>query len=204
MRAGYSQGIGLVMAAIFAPIIIAGSSILPVIGAYFGFIALCVLGILAIVFLMAIFRAVAQHERKKLKQKRAGAPGEPVTTIQNAVSCEAMLISSRPVQQPHNAASKMGDRYDKRFALIDRDGQRRYAQILGGTFQLGKARDATPSNLCDFASAVLKQGKSGRFTRTDGSKHGILGFGGRSREATAYELDPSIAVRIGVPPKGQL
>lgn len=202
MRAGYSQGIGLVMAAIFVPFIIAGSSVLPVIGAYFGFIALCVLGILVIVFLMGIFRAVDQHERRKLKRKRAGARGESVPTIQNAVLRDAMPVSSRPVQQSPNAAPAMGDRYDKRFALIDRDGQRRYAQILGGTFQLGKARDATPSDLCDFASAVLKQGKSGRFTRTDGSRHGILGFGGRSREATGYELDPSIATRIGVPPRG--
>lgn len=93
--------------------------------------------------------------------------------------------------------------HDKRFALIDRDGQPRYAQLIDGTFQIGKGRDATPRDLESFARAILQNGATGRFTRSDGSKHGILGFSGRAREAVAYELDQIIANGIGVPPTGR-
>ena len=94
--------------------------------------------------------------------------------------------------------------YDKRFALIDSDGIKRYAQKLDGTFQVGKDRRATPSDLTTFARAILVDGHGGRFTRADRSKHGILGYGGRSREARGYILDPAIAAQIGVDPQASL
>jgi hypothetical protein len=93
--------------------------------------------------------------------------------------------------------------YDNRFALIDSNGALRFAQKLNGTFQIGKDRRSLPATLEAFARAVLLHGEGGRFCRADGSKHGILGFRGKSREAVAYELEPSIARAIGVPPTGQ-
>ena len=94
--------------------------------------------------------------------------------------------------------------YDKRFALIDSDGIKRYAQKLDGTFQVGKDREATPPDLVSFARAILIDGRGGRFTRVDKSKHGILGYGGRSREARGYVLDPAIASQLGIAPQASL
>jgi len=94
--------------------------------------------------------------------------------------------------------------HDKRFALIDSDGIERYAQKLDGTFQVGKDRSATPADLATFARAILVDGQTGRFMRADRSKHGILGYGGRSREARGYILDPMIARQIGVAPQASL
>ncbi|MCB2079277.1 MAG: hypothetical protein KDE55_16470 [Novosphingobium sp.] len=92
-------------------------------------------------------------------------------------------------------------RYDDRFALIHEDGAPRYAQLLDGTFQVGKEREATPTDLATFARAVLLHQKGGRFTSKDGKKHGILGYGGRARATTGYILCPQIAAQIGVPPR---
>lgn len=92
--------------------------------------------------------------------------------------------------------------HDKRFALIDRQGDARYAAIIAGSFQVGKQRDALPSNLEDFARAILMDGHGGRFVCADGRKPGVLKFGGRSREACSYRLDPGIAQRLGIPAQG--
>ena len=94
--------------------------------------------------------------------------------------------------------------YDTRFALIDSDGVKRYAQKLDGTFQVGKDRQATPTDLAAFARAVLIDGHGGRFVRADRSKHGILGYGGRSREARGYVLDPTIASQLGIASQANL
>jgi hypothetical protein len=90
---------------------------------------------------------------------------------------------------------------DKRFAIFDAAGQAYYAAQIEGKFQVGKARDLITDSMAEFASAILKDRKGGRFLTPSGMKS-ILGVGGRARRAVRYELEPSIAHRIGVPAKG--
>ena len=92
--------------------------------------------------------------------------------------------------------------HDKRFALIDREGDARFAAIISNTYQVGKARDELPDSIESFARAILVDGKGGRFVCADGRKPALLKFGGRATEAQSYRLDPVIAQRIGVPPQG--
>jgi hypothetical protein len=92
--------------------------------------------------------------------------------------------------------------YDRRFALIDTEGQYRYAQILKSTFQVGKARAETPTDLVTFARAILVDHKGGRFIRSDKSQRGILKYGRQA--AQSYLLDPAIAWKIGVPSRGSM
>lgn len=92
--------------------------------------------------------------------------------------------------------------HDTRFALIDTDGDDRFAAIINGTFQIGKGRDDTPTSIEAFARAILVDGGDGRFVCADGRKPGILKFSGRGREAVSYRLSADIAAKIGVPPTG--
>lgn len=89
--------------------------------------------------------------------------------------------------------------YDTRFALIDTAGDERFAARINGTFQIGKERDATPTDIEAFARAILVDGKDGRFVCADGRKPAVLKFSGRAREAVAYRLDPSVAAKLGIP-----
>jgi hypothetical protein len=101
------------------------------------------------------------------------------------------------------ASNKGGNMaHDTRFALIDTDGDARFAAIIDGTFQNGKAKDATPTNIEEFARAILFDGKDGRFVCADGRKPGILKSSGRAREAVAYRVAPEIAAKLGIPPQG--
>ena len=90
--------------------------------------------------------------------------------------------------------------HDTRFALIDSSGDKRFAAIIDGTFQIGKAKEATPTSIEVFARAVLVDGRDGRFVCADGRKPALLKFGGQAREAVGYRLDPIIAEKLGVPP----
>ncbi|MDB5715991.1 MAG: hypothetical protein JWO15_3388 [Sphingomonadales bacterium] len=92
--------------------------------------------------------------------------------------------------------------HDTRFALIDTDGNERFAAIIDGTFQIGKAKDATPTSIDDYARAILIDGYDGRFVCADGRKPGILKFSGRAREAVSYRLAPQIAANLGIPSTG--
>lgn len=92
--------------------------------------------------------------------------------------------------------------HDTRFALIDTDGDQRFAAIIDGTFQIGKARDETPTGVEDFARAILIDQKDGRFVCADGRKPGILKFSGRAKEARSYRLAPAIAAKLGIPANG--
>lgn len=92
--------------------------------------------------------------------------------------------------------------HDNRFALIDQQGDARYAAIIAGSFQVGKERDQLSGNMEDFARAILIEGKGGRFVCADGRKPAVLKYGGRAREACAYKLDPAIALRLSIPPQG--
>lgn len=73
--------------------------------------------------------------------------------------------------------------HDTRLALIDTDGDERFAAIINGTFQIGKERDETPTDIAAFARAILKEGRDGRFVCADGRKQGVLKFSGRARKA---------------------
>lgn len=89
--------------------------------------------------------------------------------------------------------------HDTCFALIDADGDERFADRINGTFQIGKERDATPTDIEAFAHAILVDGKGGRFVCADGRKPAVLKFMGQTRAVTGYRLDPAIADRLGIP-----
>lgn len=170
---------------------------------------------------LAIAEAMRANERAKRRaQPHVGGRGEPLRAVGECVpSREASDLSSSngnvapsrnnvsarfPSQEPSTVSGRGTILCDRRFALIDSEGERRYPQLIDGTFQIGKSRDALPRHLSDFARAVLCDGRGGRFTRADGSKRGILGYGGKSREAVAYELDGAIAQDLGIPIRGKI
>jgi hypothetical protein len=159
---------------------------------------IAVLGFIAVCF--AVIGLCMAWERLSRPLDRA----KPVRPEENAVAEKAIGQTQKPcvARSASATATRQSVTYDKRFALIDSEGHHRYAQLLNGTYQVGKDRRATPSELRSFARAILVEGHGGRFTRSDGSKHGILGYGGRSREARGYILDPVIAAQIGVAPRG--
>ena len=92
--------------------------------------------------------------------------------------------------------------YNPKLALIDSDGDERFAAIINGTFQIGKGRKRTPTDIETFARAILIEGEDGRFVCADGRKPGILKFSGRAKEARSYRLDPMIAAKLGIPAQG--
>ncbi len=92
--------------------------------------------------------------------------------------------------------------HDTRFALIDTDGDERFAALIDGTFQIGKAKDDTPTDIEKFAHAILVDGRDGRFVCADGSKPAVLKFMGRPRAVVGYRVDPQIATKLGIPPTG--
>ena len=93
--------------------------------------------------------------------------------------------------------------HNPKLALIDSDGDERFAAIINGTFQIGKGRKCTPPDIETFARAILIEGEDGRFVCADGRKPGILKFiSKRKLEAVAYRLDPMIAAKLGIPAQG--
>lgn len=92
--------------------------------------------------------------------------------------------------------------HNPKLSLIDSDGDERFAAIINGTFQIGKGRKRTPTDIETFARAILIEGEDGRFVCADGRKPGILKFSGRAREARSYRLDPMIAAKLGIPAQG--
>lgn len=92
--------------------------------------------------------------------------------------------------------------YDTRFALIDTDGDERFAAIINGTFQTGKAKDTMPTSVADFAHAILVDGRDGRFICADGSKDALLKFIGKPRSVVGYRVAPEIADKLGIPASG--
>lgn len=92
--------------------------------------------------------------------------------------------------------------HNPKLALIDSDGDERFAAIINGTFQIGKGRKRTPTDIETFARAILIEGEDGRFVCADGRKPGILKFSGRAKEARSYRLDPMIAAKLGIPAQG--
>ncbi|WP_240313705.1 hypothetical protein [Sphingomonas carotinifaciens] len=111
-------------------------------------------------------------------------------------------ISHRPCPYVAGSASTNGDHmnHDIRFALIDVDGDERFAARIGGTFQIGKDKEGTPTDIEKFAYAILVDGLGGRFVCADGRKPAVLKFVGRPRAVVGYRLDPQIATKLGIPP----
>ena len=94
-------------------------------------------------------------------------------------------------------------KFSTQFALIDTDGDERFAAIIKNTFQVGKKRKATPSLIEDFVRLILIDGENGRFVCADGRKAGVLRYSGKASEAVAYRLDPDIANQLGIPAQGR-
>jgi hypothetical protein len=94
--------------------------------------------------------------------------------------------------------------HNKKFALIDSEGDERCAAIIDGTYQIGKSRKAKPTSVEEFARAILIDGEDGRFVCADGRKPGVLKFISKRRDlkAVAYRLDPAIAAKLGIPAYG--
>src|SRR5688572_18259106 len=93
----------------------------------------------------------------------------PTAALKPLVRALARIIEEddyRKAREEHRdtiAGTGDNENHDNRFALIDRDGDPRYAAIIHGTFQIGKERATTPAQLEDFARAILIDGKDGRF-----------------------------------------
>jgi hypothetical protein len=92
--------------------------------------------------------------------------------------------------------------HDTRFALIDTDGDERFAAIIDGTFQVGKEKADTPSDIEKFAHAILVDGRGGRFVCADGRKPALLKFRGQPRAVVGYRVAPEIAAKLGIPSTG--
>lgn len=90
--------------------------------------------------------------------------------------------------------------HNPQLALIDSDGDERFAAIIKGTFQIGKGRKRTPPDIETFARAILIEGEDGRFVCRDGRKPAVLKYNGR--KVRAYRLDPMIAAKLGIPARG--
>lgn len=104
---------------------------------------------------------------------------------------------------PDYASAKLKEenmRYDKRLVLVDADGEDRFAAIIKGSFQVGKARESQPTDIVDFARAILIEGKGGRFVCADGRKPGVLKFG--VRESSMFRLDAEVAAKLRLPTVG--
>ena len=93
-------------------------------------------------------------------------------------------------------------RHDTSFALIDTDGDERFAARINDTFQIGKAKEGTPTDIEKFAHAILVDGRGGRFVCGDGRKPAVLKFIGRPRAVVGYRLYHKIAEKLGIPPTG--
>ena len=181
-------------------------------------VSVVVLTMLGLVGLLVAWIAFSQRRGKVARARLQGGYGGRSNNLRSDEPLrESTPISGREVrsekaivqpvepcvrQQASTTQRRQRMTYDKRFALIDSQGRRRYAQILNGTYQIGKASDETPTDLTSFARAVLLHGKDGRFRCQTGEKQGILGYG--KRECRAYELDHAIAAQVGVPAKGSL
>ncbi|MBX7458322.1 hypothetical protein K3152_08700 [Qipengyuania sp. 1NDH17] len=90
--------------------------------------------------------------------------------------------------------------HNPKLALIDSDGDERFAAIINGTLQIGKDRRRTPTCIEAFSRAILIEGEDGRFVCRDGRKPAVLKYKGR--KVRAYRLDPTIAAKLGIPAQG--
>ena len=86
------------------------------------------------------------------------------------------------------------------FALIDNDGDERFAAVIKGTYQIGKERRRIPISIEAFARAILIEGEDGRFVCRDGRKPAVLKYNGH--KVRAYRLDPMLAAKLGIPAQG--
>lgn len=209
-RAGYGGGLSVVLAAIFVPLLFVAIKVAPAIALFF--LSIAAVGALAL-GICAVVKALDWWSRRRRRAARlarqggmgaaainkvsgGGANGEPTFR-----SLSAGGTNSTPLHVP-SPSGNSHQHFDPRFALIDSKGERRFAQRIKGTFQVGKARLSTPTDLATFVRAVLIDGHEGRFTNADGSKHGTLRYG--AREAMEYELDPAIARPMGIASKGHV
>jgi hypothetical protein len=87
---------------------------------------------------------------------------------------------------------------DDKFKLISPTGELMPAAIVCGEYRFGKSKHDGVKDLAAFATGVIKRGKSGRFVTPSGRN--TIKIGGQA--AVGYELDPTIAGAIGVPPRG--
>lgn len=188
MRRGYDRSTSLVLGLLFGiPIALALPSVLRLMG-IFGWI-IAILGGLAL--LLAIPMLLLKWSRKRERKKRQMAIREKA-------------IGHRPDPCVADSASSMEApmTHDTRFALIDTDGDERFAAIIDGTFQIGKAKDDTPSDIEKFAHAILVDGRDGRFVCADGRKPALLKFIGRPRAVIGYRVTTEIAAKLDIPPIG--
>lgn len=188
MRHSYSRGTSLVFGVLLGvPIMLVLPSILRAMGIFAWIIGiLCGLAVL-----IAAPILIGELSRKRARKKRQRAIAEKAIGVRR----DPHVAESASL----TAGGKMT--HDIRLALIDSDGDERFAAIIDGTFQIGKSREELPTRIEDFARAILIDGKDGRFVCADGRKPGILKFSGRAKEARAYRLDPAIAAKLGVPPQ---
>ena len=178
------------------------------------FVAWIVGALMVVLLLAAVAASVSGAQNMKLLERENEERHEQANLIRqkrrekaralNAQPRNEKAIGQRPSAYVAGSASTTGGHmnYDPRFALVDTEGNERFPAIINGTFQIGKARDAMPTDIEAFARAILVHAQGGRFVRADGGKPGILKFSGRAREAVAYRLDPAIAAALEIPASG--
>ena len=132
--------------------------------------------------------------KRPICQKQGGIYDVSEAIGHGTTSCVAESASLKPKEATitHNT----------NFALIDNDGDERFAAVIDGTFQIGKDRRAKSHRVEDFAKAILIDGEDGRFVCADGRKPAVLKFSGKARKAVAYRLEPKIAARLCIPAYG--
>lgn len=190
MRAGYGRGLSLVFGVtIGIPMFVFLANLPQMLKAVGWVIVLVAAFSIVVALVSAIKHLVTPSELQGLSNIAKSGAG---------LACSSEVVVADDWPTP--AVIKAG--FDRRFTLIDRDGRHRYAQIYKGTFQVGKARIETPTDLACFARSILVDCKDGRFTCADKSQHGILKYGRRA--ARSYVLDLAIAKRIGVPSRGSV
>ena len=181
--------------------------------ATFWFTICVIIGIAAFVILFTLYEmrlapkasSDVEHRGAHASQTAKVPRRKNTSTSSQGVPSEFVIVRPTDLWVAQQASPKLrrqGMTHDTRFALIDSTGRKRYAQILDGTFQIGKSADEKPTDLADFVRAILLLKKDGRFRCKTGEMTGILGYG--KRECKAYELDAKIASIIGVPERGSI
>lgn len=213
MRAAYVGAVGMTLGGFCGPLLfVVLAAVAPALFWYISIVVgLCLLGV-CVLAIGKVVEFFANRSRARARS-RAHASADDRRSGLDLVKLDAQWEGAPMPLKPASHTVVLGFQvrssakaagFDDRFALIDREGQYRYAQVIDGTFQVGKSRDQLLTSLVEFAAAILIEGKGGRFTRADRSKHGILGYGGRAREAIGYELDAKVAQQLNVPALGRL
>src|SRR5688572_13515735 len=124
MRAGYSKGIGYAMALVFVPVVLAAVAVLPTIANYLLLVGALFVGAVSFGGLLWVLKWVSRDHLilasvSKLAEEGNSPKGDHVA---------APAVVPTPPRAMRAPLPSLSSNFDARFALIDREGHRRYAQ----------------------------------------------------------------------------